>query len=164
MPERMFNVLFLCTHNSARSIMAEAILNSIGKGRFRAFSAGSAPGAAPNPLALETLAQDHLSTEGLRSKGWEEFAKDGAPAMDLVITVCDDAAGEVCPVWPGRPTTAHWGVEDPSRFPGNYDDKRREFGRVASILTRRIGLLADLPVATMERSDLEKKVREIGRA
>src|SRR5262252_4515776 len=94
-----FNVLFLCTHNSARSIMAEAILNSIGKGRFRAFSAGSAPGAAPNPLALETLAQHHLPTEGLRSKGWEEFARDGAPVMDLVLTVCDDAAGEVCPVW-----------------------------------------------------------------
>jgi len=164
MPKRLFNVLFLCTHNSARSIMAEAILNSIGNGRFRAFSAGSAPGTAPNPLALKTLTQNHLPIDSLRSKGWDEFARDGAPVMDLVITVCDDAAGEVCPVWPGRPTTAHWGVEDPSRFPGDDDDKRCEFRRVASILARRIGLLADLPVATMERRELEKKVREIGRA
>src|SRR5262252_1978024 len=112
MPERLFNVLFLCTHNSARSIMAEALLNSIGKGRFCAFSAGSTPATAPNPLAIETLHQRHLSTEGLRSKGWEVFAAEGAPVMDLIITVCDDAAGEVCPMWPGQPTTAHWGVED----------------------------------------------------
>src|SRR5215472_6033713 len=115
MPERAFNVLFLCTHNSARSILAEALLNSIGKGRFRAFSAGSTPGGTPNPLTIETLHQEQVSTEGLRSKGWDEFAQEGAPVMDLVITVCDDAAGEVCPVWPGRPVTAHWSIEDPSR-------------------------------------------------
>lgn len=143
--------------------MAEAILNGMAKGRFRAFSAGSAPATAPNPFALETLARQHLPIESLRSKGWEEFATDTAPVMDLVITVCDDAAGEACPVWPGGPTTAHWGVEDPSRFPGTDGDKQRKFGEVASILRRRIELLVDLPVATMERSDLEQKIREIGR-
>jgi arsenate reductase (thioredoxin) len=150
--ERQCNVLFLCTHNSARSIMAEAILNNIGVGRFRAFSAGSAPGTAPNPFALETLAHLHLPTKGLRSKAWDEFAVVGAQAMDFIITVCDNAAGEVCPVWPGHPITAHWGVEDPSLFQGSDDDKRR------------IDLLADLPLATLERLALEKKVREIGRA
>jgi arsenate reductase len=164
MPERLFNVLFLCTHNSARSIMAEALLNGMSRGRFRAFSAGSTPGTAPNPLAIETLHRQHLSTEGLRSKGWEEFAVADAPVMDIVITVCDDAAGEVCPVWPGRPITAHWGVEDPSRFRGDDADKRSKFGEVAGILKRRIELLAELPLATMERHALEKKVREIGRA
>jgi arsenate reductase len=164
MAEHLYNVLFLCTHNSARSIMAEVLLNNTGNGRFRGFSAGSAPVTAPNPHALETLAHLHLSTEGLRSKAWDEFAVKGAPKMDFVITVCDNAAGEVCPVWPGKPITAHWGVEDPSLFEGNDEDKRRKFAEVAGILRRRIDLLADLPLATLERLALEKKVREIGRA
>jgi len=162
--ERSYNVLFLCTHNSARSIMAEAILNSMGKGRIRAFSAGSAPGSAPNPFALETLTQLRLPTQNLSSKAWDVFAADGAPVMDVVITVCDNAAGEVCPIWPGKPITAHWGVEDPSRFQGSDDDKRRKFAQVAGVLKRRIELLANLPLATLERLALERKVRDIGRA
>ena len=164
MAERFYNVLFLCTHNSARSIMAEVLLNGLGKSHFRAFSAGSTPGAAPNPLALETLRRLRLSTDGLRSKSWDEFAVDGAPVMHFVITVCDNAAGEVCPVWPGQPITAHWGVEDPSRFQGTDDDKRRKFALVAAILKRRVELLANLPLATLERLVLENEVRDIGRA
>lgn len=164
MAERLYNVLFLCTHNSARSIMAEVLLNNMANGRFRAFSAGSAPGTAPNPFALETLAHLRLATQGLRSKSWDEFAAKDAPAMDFVITVCDNAAGEVCPVWPGQPITAHWGVEDPSLFEGSDEDKRRKFAQVAGILKRRIDLLADLPLATLKRLALEKKVREFGRA
>jgi len=161
--ERPLNVLFLCTHNSARSILAEGLLNEIGKGRFRAFSAGSHPAAGPNPLAVETLARRGMPTHELRSKAWDEFAKDGAPAMDFVITVCDRAAGEVCPVWPGQPVTAHWGVEDPAQFPGSEEDKRQRFRQVAAILKRRIELLVSLPLATLERLALEKKVRDIGR-
>ena len=164
MPERSFNVLFICTYNSVRSIMAEALLNDIGKERLRAFSAGSTPAAGPNPLALETLARQNISTVGLRSKGWEVFAAQGAPAMDLVITVCDDAAGEVCPVWPGRPVTAHWGVEDPGRFQGSDDERRLKFDQVAGILRRRIERLAKLPFETMERQALDKKVRDIALA
>lgn len=164
MAERSYNVLFLCTHNSARSIMAEGLLNHLGRGRFSAFSAGSMPGTAPNPFALETLSHLNLPTDGLRSKAWDEFAADGAPLMDFVITVCDNAAGEGCPVWPGQPIIAHWGVEDPSLFQGSDDDKRRKFGQVAGILKRRIELLANLPLATLERLALEKKVRDIGRA
>jgi arsenate reductase (thioredoxin) len=158
------NVLFLCTHNSARSIMAEALLNDIAKGRFRAFSAGSSPGKAPHPFALETLARLRLPTAGLRSKTWDEFAADGAPVMDFVITVCDNAAGEVCPLWPGRPITAHWGVEDPSQYEGDDDAKRHKFAQVAGILKRRIELFTSLPLPTLERLALEKKVRDIGRA
>jgi len=158
------NVLFLCTHNSARSIMAEVLLNDIGKGRFRAYSAGSSPGTAPNPFAVETLARLNLSTAALRSKAWDEFAADGAPVMDFVITVCDNAAGEVCPVWPGQPITAHWGVEDPSLFLGNDEAKRHKFAQVAGILKRRIELFTSLPLPTLERLALEKQVRDIGRA
>ncbi len=157
------NVLFLCTHNSARSIMAEVLLNEIGRGRFQAYSAGSTPGTAPNPLAMETLSRLNLPTDGLRSKAWDEFAAPGAPAMDFVITVCDNAAGEVCPVWPGQPITAHWGVEDPSLFIGSEEAKRHRFAQVAGILKRRIELFASLPLPTLERLALEKKVRDIGR-
>ena len=164
MAERSYNVLFVCTHNSARSIMAEAILNAMGKGRFHAFSAGSAPATTPNPYALQTLRHLHLATQDLRSKAWDEFAADGAPAMDFVITVCDNAAGEVCPVWPGKPITAHWGVEDPSLFQGSDDDKRRRFGQVAGILKRRIELLVNLPISTLDRLVLEKSIRGIGGA
>ncbi len=164
MAEPLYNVLFLCTHNSARSIIAEGLLNHMGKGRFRAFSAGSMPAKAPDPFALETLAPLHRSTGALRSKAWDEFAVDGAPVMDFIITVCDNAAGEVCPVWPGQPITAHWGVEDPSLFQGSDDDKRRKFGQVAGILKRRIELLVNLPLAALERFALEKRVRDIGGA
>ena len=162
--DKPVNVLFLCTHNSARSIIAEALLRDIGKGRFSAYSAGSAPGTAPNPLALETIRRLHLSSDGLGSKGWDEFAVEGAPVMDFIITVCDDAAGEVCPVWPGHPMTAHWGVEDPSRFEGTDDDKRRKFALVAAILKHRIELFASLPLAKLDRLALEARVREIGKA
>jgi arsenate reductase (thioredoxin) len=161
--EKVFNVLFLCTHNSARSIMAEVILNDVGGGRFKGFSAGSMPGTAPNPYALQTLSSLRLPTKGLYSKSWEEFAKPDAPVMDFVFTVCDNAAGEVCPVWPGHPVTAHWGVEDPSLCDGSHDQKLREFARVASILKRRIEFLTSLPMATLDRLMLEKKVRDIGK-
>src|SRR5215831_9657157 len=144
--------------------MADALLDDIGKERLRAFSAGSTPAAGANPLALETLARQNISTVGLRSKGWEVFAAQGAPAMDLVITVCDDAAGEVCPLWPGRPVTAHWGVEDPGRFQGSDDERRLKFDQVAGILRRRIERLAKLPFETMERQALDKKVRDIALA
>jgi arsenate reductase (thioredoxin) len=160
--EPLYNVLFLCTHNSARSIMAEVLLNNTGDGRFHAFSAGSAPSTAPKPFALETLAHLHLPTVGLRSKAWDEFAREGAPAMDFVITVCDSAAGEICPVWPDQPITAHWGVEDPSRFQGSDADKRHKFAQVAGILKRRIDLLADLPLAALERLALEKRFGKSG--
>jgi arsenate reductase len=158
------NILFLCSHNSARSILAEGILNGLGKGRFRAFSAGSHPAPGPNPLALETLQRQQLPTEELRSKAWDEFAEEGAPVMDFVITVCDRAAGEVCPVWPGQPVTAHWGVEDPAQFQGSEEDKRHRFALVAGILKRRIELFVSLPLATLSRLALEKRVRDIGRA
>lgn len=164
MAERVYHVLFLCTHNSARSIMAEVLLNDLCKGRLRGFSAGSAPGTAPNPFALETLSRLYLSTAGLRSKGWDVFASEGAPVIDFVITVCDNAAGEICPVWPGHPITAHWGVEDPSLFQGTDDSKRHKFAQVAGILKRRIELLASLPLAILERRALETKVRDIGHA
>ncbi len=158
-----YNVLFLCTHNSARSIMAEAILNDLGGGRFKGYSAGSHPAPAPNPFALETLRRLRFSVEGLYSKSWDEFAKPGAPSMDFVFTVCDNAAGEICPVWPGHPITAHWGVEDPSLFSGTNEEKYREFSRVASLLKRRIAFLTNLPVEQFDRAELERRAREIGR-
>jgi arsenate reductase len=161
--DKPYNVLFLCTHNSARSIMAEAILNDAGRGRFKGFSAGSHPAAAPNPLALATLRRLEFSTEGLYSKGWTEFARPGAPAMDFVFTVCDQAAGEVCPVWPGQPITAHWGVEDPSQFQGADEDKRRRFATAANILKRRIELFVSLPIAKLDRLKLQQHVRQIGK-
>jgi len=164
MTEGLHNVLFLCTHNSARSIMAEVLLNDLGKGRFCGYSAGSMPGSAPNPFALETMARMNLPINGLRSKAWDEFTADGAPAMDFVITVCDNAAGEVCPVWPGHPITAHWGVEDPSLFQGSDDAKLQKFAQVAGVLIRRIELLASLPISTLEKHDLQEKVRDIGHA
>jgi arsenate reductase (thioredoxin) len=163
MAKRLYNVLFLCTHNSARSIMAEAIINYVGKGRFKGYSAGSHPGKVPNPIAIETLKRQHLPTDGLYSKDWEEFAKPGAPVMDFVFTVCDRAAGEVCPVWPGQPITAHWGVEDPSLFEGAAEQKQREFGRVANLLKRRIELFTSLPLDKLDRLKIEKSVRAIGR-
>ncbi|NNM73867.1 arsenate reductase ArsC [Enterovirga aerilata] len=162
MPERVYNVLFLCTHNSARSILAEALLNHLGGGRFRAFSAGSEGGPGPKPLALKVLADEGIPTDRLRSKTWDEFAKPGAPVMDMVITVCDDAAGEVCPVWPGQPITAHWGIEDPSRVEGPEIERERAFVTAARYLRNRIAVLLSLPVASLDQLALTSRVREIG--
>jgi len=162
MAERAYNVLFLCTHNSARSIMAEVIINYVGRGKFKGYSAGSHPATAPNPFALETLSRLHLPIDGLYSKNWEQFAKSDAPVMDFVLTVCDNAAGEVCPVWPGQPITAHWGVEDPSLFQGTSEAKSREFARVANILKRRIELFNSLPLEKLDRLKLERTIKDIG--
>ena len=161
MAARTYNVLFLCTHNSARSIVAEVIINYVGRGKFKGYSAGSHPATAP--FALETLSRLHLPIDGLYSKNWEEFAKSDAPVMDFVLTVCDNAAGEVCPVWPGQPITAHWGVEDPSLFQGTSEAKSREFARVANILKRRIELFTSLPLDKLDRLKLEKTVKDIGK-
>jgi arsenate reductase len=158
------NVLFVCTHNSARSILAEGLLNGLGGGRFRGFSAGSQPRTAPNPLAIETLARLGMPAEGYRSKDWNEFAQPGAPHLDFIFTVCDNAAGEACPVWPGHPATAHWGVADPSAVQGSTDEQRKAFFDTAMILKRRIELLLALPLATLERQAVQAAVRDIGRS
>jgi arsenate reductase (thioredoxin) len=157
------NVLFLCTHNSARSILAEALLNHLGAGRFKAFSAGSSPreNQKPNPLALETLAHAGISTDGLHSKSWDEFGKPDAPHMDLVITVCDNAAGEVCPYWPGQPATAHWGYADPSEGPGSDDQKREAFRQTLHAIRRRLELLVNLPLASVDKLALQTKARDL---
>ena len=157
-----FNVLFLCTGNSARSILAEAYLNSAGKGRFRAFSAGSKPGGRVNPFALALIGKHRIDTAGLRSKSWEEFARPGAPTMDFVFTVCDSAAAEPCPFWPGQPMSAHWGVADPAAVQGSDEDKRRAFLRAFKELSTRINLLMNLPVEKLDRLVLKKKLDEIG--
>jgi arsenate reductase len=160
---RVFNVLFLCTGNSARSIVAESMLSSIGRPKFKAYSAGSQPAGRVNPFALEYLEANRLPTDGLRSKSWDEFAKEGAPAMDFVITVCDNAAGEACPVWPGQPMTAHWGVPDPAAVQGSDDEKRKMVSEVSRILLNRIRLLTSLPIEKLDRLSLQNKLREIGR-
>jgi arsenate reductase len=165
MTNRKLEVLFLCTGNSARSILAEAMMNNltVSKGRFHAHSAGSHPKGKVNPFALELLRQTRVSTAGLRSKSWDEFAKPGAPAMDFVITVCDQAAGEQCPFWPGQPVTAHWGMPDPASVEGTEDQKRRAFSDTANMLKRRIDLLASLPFEKLDRLALHSKVQEIGK-
>ncbi|WP_245427464.1 metalloregulator ArsR/SmtB family transcription factor [Pleomorphomonas carboxyditropha] len=163
MPDRPYNVLFLCTGNSARSIMAEAILNHDGAGRFRAFSAGSHPTGKVNPIALELLTEDGFSTEGLRSKSWDEFAEPGAPEMDFVFTVCDNAAGETCPVWPGHPMTAHWGIEDPARVVGTHIQQKTAFVTAARYLKNRITNFLALPVRSLDRLALTSQLRDIGR-
>ena len=166
MLEKPVNVLFLCTHNSARSILAEAILNHIGQGRFKAFSAGSSPreNQQPNPLALKTLASAGISTDGLRSKTWDEFATANAPHMDLVITVCDNAAGEVCPFWPGQPATAHWGYADPSALEGSDTHKLDAFRQTLFAIKRRLELLTNLPAASVARLMLEKSARDLAQS
>lgn len=163
MAPRIFNVLFLCTHNSARSILAESALNKLGEGRFRGFSAGSHPRGAVNPDALRLLQRIGYPTEGLRSKSWDAFAGPDAPAMDFVFTVCDSAAGETCPVWPGHPVTAHWGIEDPSRVTGTDIERERAFVAALRYLENRIKLLLALPIDKLEAEALRAAVREIGR-
>lgn len=162
MSEKVYHVLFVCTHNSARSIMAEGILNSLGGGRFRAYSAGSHPGSAVNPFALTTLARLHVPTDGFRSKDWDEFARPDAPELDFVFTVCDKAAGEVCPVWPGQPMTAHWGVADPAAFEGTDEQKARVFWDTAILLKRRIELMLALPLASLDRMVIQREIKDIG--
>lgn len=163
MNDKTYEVLFICTHNSARSIMAEAMLNAAGRGRFRAHSAGSRPAGRVHPMALDALAWMHLPTEGYRSKDWSEFAQPGAPALDFVFTVCDKAAGEVCPVWPGQPMTAHWGVEDPADVEGPPDAVRKAFRDVATILKRRIDLMLALPLRSLDSLSLQAELQRIGR-
>ncbi|KPK35163.1 MAG: hypothetical protein AMJ66_02035 [Betaproteobacteria bacterium SG8_40] len=162
MKNKVFNVLFLCTGNSARSIIAESVLNHYGEGRFRAFSAGSFPTGTVNPLVLEFLEQQRISTEGARSKSWDEFAAPDRAELDFVITVCDDAAGEVCPVWPGQPITAHWGVEDPARFMDDPDKARKVIRDVFHVLKGRIQLFTGLPASSLDRLALTAAVRDIG--
>jgi len=160
------NVLFLCTHNSARSILAEALLNHIGKGRFKAYSAGSSPrdNQQPNPIGMEVLKSAGIATEGLHSKSWDDFAKPDAPVMNLVITVCDNAAGEVCPYWPGQPATAHWGYEDPSAIAGDDVQKREAFRQSLHALRRRLELLVNLPDASVSRLMLETTARNLAKS
>ena len=159
----MRKVLFLCTGNSARSILAEALLNHLGGQRFRAYSAGSRPTGTVNPHALATLRDLGVAAPEARSKNWDEFAAPGVPPMDLIITVCDNAAGEVCPIWPGRPTTAHWGVPDPAAMTGSEAQVRQAFRDAAVTLQRRIDLLLALPVSTLEAASIGDELRAIGR-
>lgn len=160
--ERTYNALFLCTGNSARSIMAEVMLNTMGNGRFRAYSAGSHPKGAVHPLALELLARNRLPIEGLRSKDWTEFARPGAPQLDFVFTVCDNAAGEVCPVWPGQPMTAHWGVPDPAAAEGSEDEQRKAFFMAYQQLSKRLSLFINLPMDRLDKMTLQQRLRDIG--
>jgi arsenate reductase len=159
-----YNVLFLCTGNSARSIMAEAILNHKARGGFTAYSAGSHPSGAPRPEALKQLESAGISTDGLRSKSWDEFARPGAPRMDFVFTVCDNAANEVCPFWPGQPMTAHWGIPDPAAVKGPEEEMERAFRDAFVVLDRRIGLFLSLPLATLQQLALQREIESIGRS
>ncbi|KAB2309151.1 arsenate reductase ArsC [Betaproteobacteria bacterium SCN2] len=163
MDDTRYNVLFLCTGNSARSILAEALLNNAGNGSFRAYSAGSHPAGAVNPYAMELLEKHNFPTEGLRSKPWDEFSRPEAPRFDFVITVCDRAAGEVCPVWPGQPMTAHWGIPDPAVVEGNDADKRHAFHDAMNQLQRRISVFVSLPFDKLDRIKLQQSMQEIGK-
>ena len=159
----VFNTLFLCTGNSARSILAEAILNREGKGRFTAYSAGSQPKGAVHPFALDLLKRMNHPTDGLRSKSWEEFSGAGAPELDFVFTVCDNAANEVCPVWPGQPMTAHWGIPDPAAAEGTEAERRLAFADTYRQLSNRISIFTSLPIASLDRLSLQQRLDEIGR-
>lgn len=163
MSDRTYNVLFLCTGNTARSILAESILRKEGRGRFNAFSAGSQPKGTVNPFALKVLAEMDYPVEGLRSKSWQEFAQAGAPAMDFVFTVCDNAAGEACPIWPGQPMTAHWGIEDPAAVEGSDLQKQAAFVEAFRYLKNRIAAFTSLPLAGIDRLSLGTRLRDIGR-
>jgi arsenate reductase (thioredoxin) len=158
------NVLFLCTGNSARSIMAEVVLNRLGRGKFKAYSAGSQPAGAINPIALQVLHQAHYDTSGLHSKSWDEFAKPGAPKLDFVFTVCDNAAQEVCPIWPGQPMTAHWGLPDPVKAQGSDAERHLAFADALRMLTNRIGIFVSLPFDKLSKLSLQKHLDEIGQS
>jgi arsenate reductase len=162
MAQRSYSVLFLCTGNSARSILAESLLNTLGKGRFRGFSAGSFPKGQVHPLALELLKRLDLPSEGLRSKSWDEFAAPGAPPIDFVFTVCDNAAGEVCPIWPGKPMTAHWGIADPAAVEGSDADKALAFRKALEEMETRIKLFVALPIESLDATTLRERLRAIG--
>ncbi len=162
MDDTPYNVLFICTGNSARSILAEALLNDMGRGRFRAYSAGSHPKGTVHPLALRELQSRRIPTDGLRSKSWEAFAAPGAPEMDFVFTVCDQAAGEICPVWPGQPMTAHWGMPDPAAVEGSDEAKARAFLDTAITVRRRLELMLSLPIRSLDSMALQKQVKDIG--
>ena len=164
MPDKLLEILVLCTGNSARSILAEALLNQRGEGRFRAHSAGSHPTGRVNPFAIATLERFGLPTVGLRSKSWDEFAGPAAPHLDFIFTVCDNAAGEVCPLWPGHPVTAHWGVPDPAAVQGTDEQKLRAFEDTFRILARRVERFAALPLASLDPAELVRRLREIGEA
>lgn len=157
-----YNVLFICTGSSARSILAEGLLNELGKGRFKAFSAGSHPKGVVHPLALKTLADHRIPTDGFRSKSWEEFAEPGAPEMDFVFTVCDQAAGETCPIWPGQPTTAHWGMPDPAAVEGSEATRAGAFREAAVTVKRRLELLLSLPLERLDAMAIQREIRDIG--
>lgn len=163
MNEKIYNVLFLCTGNSARSIIAESLLNHHGQGRFRAFSAGSQPKGAAHPIAMQLLERLRLPTDGLRSKSWDEFARAGAPHLDFVFTVCDNAANETCPIWPGQPTTAHWGIPDPAAVQGPEQVQWQAFRETLRQLENRIRIFVNLPIASLDRMRLSARVAEIGR-
>lgn len=162
MNDKVFNVLFLCTGNSSRSIMAEAMLNTAGRGRFRAFSAGSHPGGTVNPHAIEQIEHLGINASGLRSKSWDEFSTADGPHMDFVITVCDKAAGEVCPFWPGQPMTAHWGFEDPAAAQGTEEEIRHCFARICREIKTRLDLFLSLPIGKLEKLALQRELDKIG--
>lgn len=163
MSERVFNVLFLCTHNSARSVIGECIMNSLGRGKFRGLSAGSHPAGKVNPYTVEMLSQLNYDVSSVRSKSWDEFAEPGAPALDFVFTVCDDAADETCPYWPGQPMTAHWGLPDPSRVTGTEAEKRHAFADTHRMLYQRIGIFVNLPIESLDRLTLQKRLDDMGK-
>ena len=163
MNDKIYNVLFLCTGNSARSIMAEALLNAMGQGRFKAFSAGSFPKGEVNPYALELIGKNRLPVGELRSKSWDEFARPGSPELDFVFTVCDNAAGEACPIWPGRPMTAHWGIPDPAAATGSPEQVRKAFFTAYSQISNRLSIFVNLPLANLDRLALQRRLEGIGR-
>lgn len=163
MSDKVYNVLFLCTGNSARSIMAERLMEHWGKGKFKAYSAGSFPNGKVNPFAIQNLKNHGLSVEGLRSKSWDEFAAEGAPHLDFVFTVCDNAAGEVCPFWPGQPMTAHWGVEDPAAVEGTDEEKLAAFNKIGRYLENRIKLFAALPISKLDSMKIKEEIDAIGK-
>ena len=164
MKDHGFNVLFLCTHNSARSIIAECVMNRIGRRKFKAYSAGSQPSGRVHPMALSLLQRLNYDTKDLRSKSWQEFTAPEAPALDFVFTVCDDAANEVCPVWPGQPMTAHWGLPDPSMATGNEAERAFAFADAHRMLNQRIGIFVSLPLSSLDKLSLQRRLDEIGRA
>ena len=163
MRDRLYNVLFLCTHNSARSVIAECVMNRLGAGRFKAYSAGSQPSGRVHPFALELLKRLNYDTSELCSKSWEEFVRSGAPELDFVFTVCDDAANEVCPVWPGQPMSAHWGLPDPSRVEATEPERRYAFADTHRMLYQRIGIFTSLPLKSLDKLSLQRRIEDIGR-